>query len=157
MTSGCVMMARAMETRRDLFLGDAAFLDQAEGHVVTHGHRVEQRALLEDHADLAAQVEQVLFLHLRDVVPQHRDAPAVGADQPESELEDGGLARAGDAEDGLGLAALELERDAVEHDDVVEPERDILEHDGDVVGVMRGRVLRDGCGERHEVPIRRRA
>jgi hypothetical protein len=103
---------------------------QAVGDVVVDGERVEERALLEDHPDLLAHAHHLGLRVLGDVFAVHEDAPRVGLEQAQYEVDDGGLAAARAAEDDLRLAAVDEEADAVEDDAVVEGEDYVAELDG---------------------------
>ena len=113
---------------------------QPVGDVLAHGEGIEERALLEDHADPAAQVEQVLFLHLGDVVAEDPDAAAVRLEQAERQFQDGALAGAGHAQQHLGFAVTQQEGNAVEHDVLVEGDGHVVEDDGVLGFVIRWRA-----------------
>src|SRR4051812_17624376 len=66
----------------DLFLRHA-LLVQAVRDVVVNRERVEERALLKDHADLLAYGHHLGLGVLRDVLAVHDDAARVGLEQPE--------------------------------------------------------------------------
>ncbi len=53
----CERLANALVR---FFFGDF-FLLQAEGDVVFHGERIEERAFLEDEAEMAAKIEEILL------------------------------------------------------------------------------------------------
>ncbi len=112
-------------------------LAQAERHVFAHGERIEQRTFLEDHADEAAQLEKVIFLHLRNLLAQHPDMTAVRFEETQRQLEQDAFAGAGDAEQDLGFALVQVEGNAVEHDEVVEGDGDVFEVNDDIFGLER--------------------
>ena len=90
------------------------FFNQAVGDVLIDAERVEQRHLLEDDAQPRPQRKQLLFFQVGDVGAQHGDAAAVGPQQSQGELEQQGLAGAGDAQQDAGFAAVEGEGDVAQ-------------------------------------------
>src|SRR5437879_5806407 len=54
-----------------------AFLEQPVSHVFFHRQRIKEGALLEDHSNLAAKIEELFFFHLGDFVPQNKNATPV--------------------------------------------------------------------------------
>ena len=106
-------------------------LNQAVGHVVSDVERVEQRALLEDHADVVAEGEQFAVLELGDVLAEHFDGARVGAEETVGELEQDGFAHARRAEHDAGFAALHFKGDVLENRVPGGAQRDAVEdHDG---------------------------
>ncbi len=101
--------------------------EQAVGHVLIHGEGVEQGHLLEDDADAGPEGKKLLFLQVGDVGVEHPDAPPVGLEQPEGQLEQGGLAGAGDPEQHQGLPAVQGKRNLPQDHLVAEGEADVLE------------------------------
>src|SRR2546429_4839644 len=92
----------------------ARLVGDAEPDVLRHAHRVEQRAVLEHVADLAAQRGQLLASELWDVQPVHDHVARVRAQQAVDHLQGDALPHAGGAEQRDGLAVLHLERHAAE-------------------------------------------
>ena len=86
-------------------------LAQAVGQVVVNGP-AEQEGLLEDHADLPAQVAGV---DLADVQAVDQDSPLVHVVEAGQEVDDRRLARAALAHDADPLARLDPETDALEN------------------------------------------
>ena len=72
-------------------------LNQLVGDVVADGERIEERALLEDHADACAQGEELLLGHVGDLFAEEQDAALIGAQQAVDQLEQDALADAGGA------------------------------------------------------------
>ena len=120
---------RLQHAALNLFLRNL-FLVQAKGDVVFHRQRVEERRLLKDHSDAAAQFEQFRLAHRRHFLPQHKDASAIGTQQSEREFQDGGLAGAGDSQQHLGGAVFQFEGEAVEDDLLIEAQADIFKDYG---------------------------
>src|SRR5437667_651082 len=115
--------------RAKLLVVVARLVGDAEPDVLGHGHRVEQRAVLEYVADLGAQLGELLALELRHVQPVHDHVPPVGPQQPVDHLQRYALPHPGGAEQGDRLAVLPLERHAVEHDVLEEPLVDVEQLD----------------------------
>ena len=73
----------ASATRRRHFLrraADRALVQQRIRHVIFDGQRIEKRALLEQHADLAADLEQISSRISAMSWPKTMTAPGVGLD-----------------------------------------------------------------------------
>ncbi len=60
-------------------------------------------------------------------MPQNIDAAGIGLQQPEAELEDRALARTRYSQQNFGLAALQFERDVVEHSQFIKTQGDVFE------------------------------
>ena len=60
-------LEQAVDDLLNLVFGELAALAQREGDVFADGDRVEERAVLEDHGDLAADVLQLLLGEAADV------------------------------------------------------------------------------------------
>ena len=71
------------------------FLAEAEGNVVRDGEGIEERAFLEDEADLAAEIQQLGFGHFAYVVAHDEDLAGIGMNEASGEAHDQGLAGAG--------------------------------------------------------------
>ena len=112
----------------DLLLGDVIFV-KAVGDVVTDGEGVEEGRLLEDHADAAAEFEEVDFGHGGDVVAEDVDGSGVGLEEAVDELHEDGFAAACRAEDDAGFAALDGEGDVLEDGFDVEDDGNIVDDD----------------------------
>ena len=105
--------ASASRTRRSISSSDF-FLHQPERDVFPHRHRVEQRALLKNHADAPPQLEQFL-LHIWVMSSPACKFFRCPASAAHGKLENCALARSGDAKQRLGFAVRQLEGNAVEH------------------------------------------
>ena len=103
------------------------FFEKTIGYVLLDSERIEQCAFLENHSDLPAQLEQFLFRHGGDVVPQDVNAAAVGLDESQGEFQDERFAGTGNTEDGLSFAALDVERNSVKNLSVLKRNTDIVE------------------------------
>src|SRR5205823_5934184 len=104
----------------DLLLGLVRVLAQRERGVVVHVHRAEQRAVLEEDAELAPDAVQVLLAHADGFLAVDPDLPGVGTQQADDVLEEDGLTGARRPHDGADLPLREIERDVFE--DGVRPE-----------------------------------
>ena len=75
------------------------FLVEAVPDVLGDGQRIEERHLLEHHADVGAQPHEVALRHLVSIrSPWTENRAGVGAKQAENQLEDDRLAGAAGAE-----------------------------------------------------------
>jgi hypothetical protein len=82
--------------------------------VLEHGHRVEERCSLEDHSHLLPDLERFLEGEVRNVFAVDRHRPRIGDEEPQDELEDGGLPGTGFPDDCHRLAMPRRERDVLE-------------------------------------------
>ncbi len=103
-------------------------VEQPEADVLAHGQRVEERVLLERHADVAAQLQQIDFRHLVDALAVDGDGARVGPQQAENQLQDDRLAGAAGAQQHRHAGFRHRKADVAQHDVIVEGERHVLEH-----------------------------
>lgn len=113
------LLAQADEAQHlgDLRLHDGARLADAlegKGHVLVDRLVGQELEVLVDGADLAAQVRDLLVLHLAQVLAGHDDLAAGGALLARDEAQQGGLAGAGVADDKDELTGVDVEADTVE-------------------------------------------
>src|SRR6476620_10661284 len=114
---------------------------QREGDVVDQVHRAEERAVLEEDAELLAHVEEVIVGHAGDGLAVDEDVALVGTEQPDHVLDADGLPGARRPQD---------HRDLVLRDAHVEPAQDLVATEGlvdvdELDGVRRtARALRPG-------------
>src|SRR5215211_512996 len=115
---------------RDLVLALVRVLAEREADVVVEVHRAEERAVLEQDAELLAHLEQVVVRHVGDGLAVDEDVAVVGIEQPDHVLDADGLARARGAEDHRDLALGDAHVQAAQ--DLVAAERlvDLDELDG---------------------------
>src|SRR5215217_4770729 len=125
----------------DLVLALVRVLAQRERDVVVEVHRAEQRAVLEQHAELLAHLEQLVVGHARDRLAVHQHVALVGIEQPDHVLDADRLAGAGRAEDHRDLVVGDAEVEAAK--DLVAAER--LVHLDELDGILdAGRALLTG-------------
>ena len=105
----------SLHRTRDLFLGHLRVLAQRKGDVLEDGHRVEERAALEQHPELLAHAVQLFFGMIGDVFVFDDDAAGVGRFQSEHVPQRDRLAAARSAEDDQHFAAIDLEIGAAQH------------------------------------------
>jgi hypothetical protein len=89
---------------------------QAVSNVVVHGAVREQLEVLEDHADVAAQLGHTLARHRADVVPGDKHLAAGGVHLTHQKTDERALAASGRAHEERELAAIDRQRDAVHAD-----------------------------------------
>src|SRR5262249_16032549 len=87
---------------------------------------IEKRALLEQHPDLAAHVEQLLLLHIRNILPENGDTSGVGLYQPQSRFQQHRLSASGCAEQDPRLSSRHFEAHLVQSRVVVKEDSDIF-------------------------------
>ena len=62
-----------LDARCDLIVRHVGLLDQPVADVLAHGQRIEQRAFLEQHADVGAHAQQLALGHLVDALAVDED------------------------------------------------------------------------------------
>ena len=126
--------AQHLENAAVDLLGRDVLFDQPVGDVVADGHRVEERAFLEDHADAVAEGEEVLLGHGVDLLAEDVDAPGVGQQESVGELEQHALAASRGTEHDARLARHHLEGDVLQDLVSVEGDGNVVEDDHRVGG-----------------------
>ena len=101
----------------------------AEADVIEHVHGVEQRTVLEDVADTAAQRRQLLAPERRHELPVDPDLARIRLDESDDVFEQHALTNSGGPKQRNRLAFGHEEIHAVEHDVFHEALRDLLELD----------------------------
>lgn len=124
------------------FFGEFVFVE-AVGDVVADGDGVEEGRLLKDHADAAAEFEEIFLAHGGDVVAEDLNGAGVGLEEAVDELQEDGFAAACGAEDDAGFAALDGEGDVLEDGLYIEGDGDVFD-DND--GLLRVGFVLEGCG-----------
>ena len=109
---------------------------EAEGDVVSHRHVLEGGVVLEDEADVA-----LLRRERRRVLAGEEDLAGVGRLEPGDDAQQGRLPGAARPEQRRQRAALHLEGDVVDRDEVPEALRDVADGDGHQAACSsRGRI-----------------
>ena len=103
-----------MHDLADLLLALVGVLAQREGRVVEHVHRAEERAVLEQDAELLAHLEQLLVGHVGHRLAVHEHVALVGVEQADHVLDADGLAGARRAEDHRDLVVRQAEVEPVQ-------------------------------------------
>ena len=96
----------------DLVAREPVALDQREGDVLDDVHRIEQRRVLEHHAELAAQLAHLCVGERHDVLAVDPDLAAVRPQQPHQVLHQHRLPLPRTADDDVRATALDVEVDA---------------------------------------------
>jgi hypothetical protein len=86
-------------------------LTQRERDVVLDRHRAEEGAVLEEDAELLADLEELFLLERRDVVVADVDVAGRGLQESDEVLEEDGLPGSGRAEDDRDLTLGDIEGD----------------------------------------------
>src|ERR1035441_6289370 len=89
--------------------------------------RSEQGAFLEQHADLAAHVEEVFFAHGGDVLAEHKNLAGFRFRQPHGGLQEYRLAAARRSQDDARLALERRKRNVAQRHLSIERDRDVFE------------------------------
>ena len=90
-------------------------LHERERHVVVDGHGVEERAVLEEKPELAADRSEAGLPERVDSRVLEPHLPAIGSQEADEVLEHDGLAATARAQHHGGLAGGEVERDVAKH------------------------------------------
>ena len=104
-------------------------LGEPVADVLGDGQRIEQRALLEQHADVGAHGHELRLAQVIDPFPADADDPGIRLQEAEHQLEQDRLARAARAQHDQHRAARHREADVAQDLDVVERQRHMLELD----------------------------
>src|SRR6266571_4283293 len=107
----------------------ASLVGNAQPDILVHGVGVEQRAVLEDVADLAAQLGELPALEVRDRQPVHDHVAGVGLDEADDVLQEHALPHPGGPEQRHRLALAHDEVHVVQDHVVEEALGDLLELD----------------------------
>ena len=91
---------------------------EGKAHVRLHGALFEQVEVLEDHADVAADLSEPLLLDLHEVLSVDDDAPLGGSLEQVDTADERALARAREPDDAVDGAVRDSEVDVFERDDV---------------------------------------
>ena len=120
----------------DLVLALVGVLAKRERRVVEDVHRAEERAVLEQDAELLPHLEQLLVGHVRHRLAVHQHVALVRVEQADHVLDADRLAGAGRAQDHRDLVVRQAEVEPVQ--DAVAAERldDVDELDGVVRAVL---------------------
>ena len=103
----------AVDDLGDLVLRLVGVLAQREGGVVVDVHRAEQRAVLEQQAELLAHLEELVVGHVRDRLAVDEDVAGVRVEQADDQLDQHALAGSRRAEDHRDLVVGQAEVEAV--------------------------------------------
>jgi hypothetical protein len=93
----------------------AVALDRAEGHVLPDAQRIEQRAALEQHAELAHDLAAAVIAEIDGLHAVDRDRAVVGLHQAEDAFQQHRLAGARAADHHHRFARRDVEVDAAQH------------------------------------------
>ena len=80
-----------LATSPSLFIGHPHLLEQPITDVVGDGERIEKGRFLEEHADVPANLQHLLFRHVVDALPPDPDLARVGSQQAENQLQHDGF------------------------------------------------------------------
>ena len=125
------MLAQADEFQLDLHHDvdrariEVRVLAQRQGHVLRHRHRVEQRAGLEQNAEVLADLVHPLRVQLGDVPPEQVDLATLDLIRTDHAAQQRALAAPGAPHHHHRLSLVDVERHAVEHLPTVEHLHDI--------------------------------
>ena len=132
----------AIDDLEDLVLALVGVLAQREGDVVEQVHRAEERAVLEEDAELLAHLEQLVVVHVGHRLAVDQDVALVGVQQPDHVLDAHRLAGARGPEDHrdlpLGDAHVQAAQDLVAPEGLVHV--DELDGVGDAGRAVQARV-----------------
>src|SRR6478736_1518383 len=108
--------------------------------VLQHGQRGEQRAVLEQDAPAALDIDAILRCQRLVVAAEQLDLPHVRLDQPGDDAEQHRLALAGAADNGEDLAAIDVEIEPVPNLIAAEALGESADADQDLSAVLQGHI-----------------
>ena len=117
------------DLRRDLGPGFSHVLAQREPHVLEHGHRIEQRAVLEQHPDALADLAELALALVREGVSRDADLARVRSLEAADHAQERALAGSTAAEQQMDLALAHPARHPVEDLALAEGEADVAQID----------------------------
>ena len=97
-----------------LLLGQVASRFERKRDIFRHGQRIKQRARLENHGHAAANLRQLVFGPIGDVLPGHEHAARPASETPMM-LQRDRFSHAAAPHDHAGLAGIDEEADVIEH------------------------------------------
>ena len=103
---------------------------QAVANVLGHRQRIEQGALLKQHADVAANAQKLVLGQVVHSFAVHENRAAVGPKESERKLQHNGFSSTARAEQHVHASLRHAEADVAQHDVLVEGERNLVEHHG---------------------------
>src|SRR5579864_1439781 len=106
---------------------DSFLIYQWIGHVFFNGQRIEQRPLLKEHTDLAADVEQLLLGEARNVLSKNVYRTGIGPDQAHGSLQQHGLSAGRGAQNNARFTLAHFEGQIFQGWNAVERHADALE------------------------------
>src|ERR1035438_6243795 len=98
----------------DFLFRQGTFAAKGKSHILCHVHGIEEGGALEQHAELAAHVQQLTFVHGDDVLVLDEHLPGVGLEEADQVLEQDALPAAAATDDDDRLALLDPEAHAVQ-------------------------------------------
>ena len=113
----------------NLFIGHPHLLEQPIADVVGDGERIEERRFLEEHADIPANLQHLLFRHVVDALPPDPDHARIGFQQAENQLQHHGFPGTARSQKKQRASGRDGKAHVVENDVVVEGERYVFEGD----------------------------
>ncbi len=106
---------QAFHNLNHLVFGQPAPLAQRKGDILPHAHRVEQRAVLEDHRDALADGVHALFVEAGDLLALEPNRPRIGLEKAHQQAQGHRFAHAAAAQDAQRLSALNLKAHILKH------------------------------------------
>jgi Na+-transporting NADH:ubiquinone oxidoreductase subunit NqrB len=106
-----------------------ALLVQPVADVLADGQRIEQRVLLEYHADVGAHLQQRAFRHRVDPLAVDQDRAGIGPQQPENQLEDQRFPGAAGPQQDPHRSFRDGKTQILQDDKIVKGKRHMLESD----------------------------
>ena len=133
-----------------MILGKVLALFERKRNVFRHSQRIKQRARLENHGDAAANLRQLGFGPIGDVLAGDQHAARVRPQEPKYMLQRYRLPHAAASHDDARLSMVDEEADVVEDEVIVKGFADVAEFDE---VVLRGRLCLKRNSRTHDRPL----
>ena len=116
--------------RRTCVCRHIGFLGELVPDVLRHGQGVEERALLEQHADAVTHAHHLRLGHGVDPLAVDMDGAGIGLQQTKDQLQDDRLSRPARAKQNGHVSGAHRKADVAQHHLVVKGQRHVVERDG---------------------------
>ena len=122
-------LGKFRDARLFLLRGEVRALFERKRDVFLHSQRIKQRARLENHRDAAANLGQLFFSPIGDVLAGDQHAARVRAQEPKNMLQRHGFPHAAAPHDDARLSMVDKEAHVVQDEVIAKGFADVAEFD----------------------------